>query len=213
MSGGPSISNEVLGTKFIVGDEARLQTNRIQNPDAMMCPVWGGTDLSGRDVCGDSFYTKRAGCSSALDRIKVENFQRPSYSNFVTISATGISGDDANYGTNLTTIDTATANLQRSQVSRHNPRFGLVSAEAILPSSSRMEVAAANAYQSGDADALNAQKRRVAQNLNIGNNSQPRYNKMTAGRTNPNTVYGYNQFANYEPTGPRLSNYATVNNY
>ena len=206
------LTSSILGTKFIVGDEARLQTNRIQNPDAMMCPVWGGSDLAGRPVCEDSFYTKRGGCSSALDRIKVENFQRPSYSNFVTISAAGISGDEANYGTNLSTVDAGVAGLQRSAVSARNPRFGLVSAEAILPSSSKMEVAAANAYQSGDAQAIEAEKHRVAQNLNLGNNSQQRYNRMVAGRVNPNVTYTYNQFGNYEPRGNRSANYATLKN-
>lgn len=206
------LTSSILGTKFVVGDEARLQSNRIQNPDAMMCPVWGGTDLAGRPVCDDSFYTKRGGCSSALDRIKVENFQRPSYANFVTISAAGISGDEANYGTNLSTIDSGVADLQRSKISANTPRFGLVSAEAILPSSSKMEVAAANAYQSGDAQAIEAEKRRVAQNLNLGHNSQQRYNRMTAGRVNPNVTYPYNQFGNYEPRGNRYSNYATLNN-
>jgi hypothetical protein len=177
-----------------------------------MCPVWGGTDLAGRPVCDDTFYTKRDGCSSALDRIKVENFQRPSYSNFVTISAAGISGDEANYGTNLATIDAGVADLQRSKINANTPHFGLVSSEAILPSSSKMEVAAANAYQSADAQAIEAEKRRVAQNLNLGNNSQQRYNRMVAGRVNPNVTYTYNQFGNYEPRGNRYANYATLKN-
>ena len=208
------LTSAILTPKFIVGDEQRIQTNRIQNPDAMMCPVWGGSDLSGRAVCDDSFYTKRAGCSSSLDRIKVENFLRPAYTNFVTISATGITGQDANYGSNLSTSEANFADSERRRVAAANGRFGLVSgAESIIPSSEKMEVSRANAFQSADRNAIAAQNNRSAQNATIGYKSQNTYDSMNSGKTNPNTVYQLNQFGNYEPRGPRLSGYATLNNY
>ena len=208
------LTSAILTPKFIVGDESRIQTNRIQNPEAMMCPVWGGSDLSGRQVCGDSFYTKQEGCSSSLDRIKVENFLRPAYTNFVTISATGITGQDANYGTNLATSESGFSEAERKRVSASNGRFGLVSgAESIIPSNQRMELARANAFQSADKDAVRAQNSRAAQNATVGYKSQTTYDSMNSGKTNPNTVYQYNQFGNYEVRGPRLSGYATLNGY
>ena len=207
------LTSSILNTKFIVGDESRLQTNRIQNPNAMMCPVWNGSDLAGRPVCDDTFYTKKEGCNSSLDRIKVENFLRPNYTNFVTISAIGITGDDANYGPNLSVSDSLAADNDRTKLSANNGRFGLISTEAIRPSSSRMEVEAANAYQSADANAIQAQNSRVNQNLNIGYNSQKTYNRMNVPKVNPNTTYTVNQFGNYEAQGARLSGYATLGNY
>lgn len=170
----------------------------------------GGTDLSGRQVCDDSFVTKKEGCNSSLDRIKVENFLRPAYTNYVTISAAGIDGENANYGPNLTVSDSRFADHQRTKLSNNNPRFGLVSTEAILPTSSKLELKSANAYQSADMDAVHAQNARVRQNLNIGSKSQQTYNGMNSGRVNPNTTYTFNQYANYEPRGPRLNNYATA---
>ncbi len=58
-----------------------------------MCPVWNHRDLAGREVCTDSFYTKRAGCNSSLDRINVENDLRPQYMEYITLDACGINGD------------------------------------------------------------------------------------------------------------------------
>jgi hypothetical protein len=59
----------------------------------MMCPVWNNVDLAGRQVCQDSFWTKRAGCNSSLDRINVENDLRPQYMEYITLDACGINGD------------------------------------------------------------------------------------------------------------------------
>jgi hypothetical protein len=51
-------------------------------------------DSSGRHVCKDSYYTKRAGCNSASDRISVENdISRPQYMEYITLSANGIAGN------------------------------------------------------------------------------------------------------------------------
>jgi hypothetical protein len=58
----------------------------------MVCPIWNGVDLTGRRVCPDSFYTKRAGCNSAEDRVVVENAQRPQYMEYINLSANGIDG-------------------------------------------------------------------------------------------------------------------------
>ena len=67
----------------------RLQSDRFENPDTMVCPVWNGLDQYGRVVCYDSYVTKTAGCESALDRVAVENYLRPQYIEFVPLDAQG----------------------------------------------------------------------------------------------------------------------------
>lgn len=204
------LTASILNTKVITGNAERIQTYRNQEPSATMCPVWGGQDLAGREVCADSFYTKRGGCHSALDRIKVENDQRPKYANHVTISAAGINGENADYGTNLSKTGVNQAEAEK-QMRNMYPHFGLVSAEAILPGrGSRFDTSAANAYQSQDKDAMDAQNRRVNQNLNIGYNSQSRYNRMMPAKVNPNTHVTYNSNANYMRKGG--NGYATLGN-
>jgi len=60
----------------------------------MVCPVWNGVDTAGRAVAADSFYTKRAGCNSAEDRVLVENnVARPQYSEYINLNANGIEGN------------------------------------------------------------------------------------------------------------------------
>lgn len=72
---------------------ARADHYRRNDPTQMQCPVWSGMDTAGRYVCPDSFTTKREGCNSSLDRITVENYQRPSYSSYINLDAEGIQGD------------------------------------------------------------------------------------------------------------------------
>jgi len=51
-------------------------------------------DTAGREVCQDSFQTKRGGCNSATDRVEVENnVSRPQYMEYITLSANGIAGN------------------------------------------------------------------------------------------------------------------------
>ena len=83
--------------KVDTGWASRIQSDRFENPNLMVCPVWNGRDLSGRPVCADSFYTKRAGCNSALDRVDVENYQRPQYMEYINLDAAGIYANIYNY--------------------------------------------------------------------------------------------------------------------
>jgi len=75
------------------GIATKIQSDRFLNPTNMVCPIWDGTNLKGQQVCPDSFYTKRAGCNSALDRVVVENNHRPKYFDYVTLNAAGINGN------------------------------------------------------------------------------------------------------------------------
>ena len=71
--------------KVDTASAARLESDRFLNPVNVVCPNWTGKDLAGRQVSADSFYTKRAGCNSAADRVIVENALRPQYSEFINL--------------------------------------------------------------------------------------------------------------------------------
>ena len=88
-----SLEAAVRTCKVSTGWAPRIQSDRFQNTNLMMCPVWNERDLTGRKVCEDSFYTKREGCNTALDRINVENDQRPQYAEYITLDTAGYRAD------------------------------------------------------------------------------------------------------------------------
>lgn len=88
--------------RIMVGEAIREQSDRTQNPNNLVCPVWNGLDTAARHVCENSFRTKQAGCNSALDRVLVENdVSRPHYMQYVTLSAEGIRGGQQCEGFNI----------------------------------------------------------------------------------------------------------------
>lgn len=84
MSGIFSLEASIRTCKTDVGYAERIQSDRFFNPKLSVCPVWNGLDAAGRVACADSFNTKREGCNSALDRVGVENLQRPQYMNYIS---------------------------------------------------------------------------------------------------------------------------------
>src|SRR5690349_1512612 len=86
-----SLDKSIRTCKVDTGWANKIQSDRFENPDLMMCPVWNGRDTTGRQVCADSFWTKRAGCNSPEDRIMVENSLRPSYFEYISLNAAGLS--------------------------------------------------------------------------------------------------------------------------
>jgi len=99
-----SLEASVRTCKVNTGWSNRIQSDRFQNTNLMMCPVWNERDLTGRKVCEDSFYTKREGCNSALDRINVENDQRPQYAEYITLDTSGYRANM--YGDQKTGVET-----------------------------------------------------------------------------------------------------------
>ena len=186
----PSLSAQIVSGQIDTAIAAQLFTNRIQDTDAMMCPLWTGTDLAGRPVCRDSFYTKRAGCNSALDRIEVEDALRPRYAEFL-LDARGIVGVGADYGSNAQRgvvkgpTEESVARRRRG-INLQGGNFGV-----ILPSeyaggknSNRLDLEAANAFQGQPTTmthvqaqqmAMASQNRRNAQNLSRGYQIQENY--------------------------------------
>ena len=95
------------------GSAARIESDRFLNPTMAVCPTWTGRDLAGREVNPNSFYTKRAGCNSAADRVLVENALRPQYSEYINLDVgEGLRGQM--YGNNM--------NYQ-NQIMRQNQRM------------------------------------------------------------------------------------------
>ena len=88
-----SLEAAVRTCKVNTGWANRIQSDRFENTNLLSCPVWTHRDLTGRVVCEDSFYTKREGCNSPLDRITVENDQRPRYMEYITLDPAGFRGD------------------------------------------------------------------------------------------------------------------------
>jgi hypothetical protein len=215
-----SLTANLLTDKVSPGAAAQSFTYRIQEPSAQMCPVWNGQDLAGRPVCEYSFYTKRAGCNSSLDRITVENFLRPKYTNYVTTSAAGIAGYHGreNYasGDNLNQIDGSMAVKSRNAAQARTGKFGLVSSEQISTSSPhRMikaisgELTADAMARNADAVARNAQNGRADQNKYIGYNSQKRFDYGMNGPqylTSP-TTYSVDPDLTYQALAPRGRSY------
>lgn len=102
----------------------RIESDRFLNPNNMVCPVWNGMDTAGREVCQDSFNTKRGGCNSATDRVEVENnVSRPQYMEYITLSANGIAGDI--YGDNSMPKDVYDRNSDLKSRGNISGNFGL----------------------------------------------------------------------------------------
>jgi hypothetical protein len=191
-------------SKVNTGDKERIRTDRIQNPDQMTCPMWNGTDLAGRDVCANSFVTKMEGCHTAEDRLFYENDIRPSYTNYVTQSAAGISGDGL-YRNNLPAVTSDRHTAKSKETFYKTPHFGGVSNIQIKDTNQTEDTLSANA-RGQDRDARTAQDSRIRQNVAIGASSQHRLNSSLTRQIYPNqngqyTVRSSSQYA-------RLSDYA-----
>lgn len=87
-----SLESALRTCKVNTGYADRIQSDRFQNPEDMVCPLWDNLDSAGRPACPDSFYTKRAGCNSADDRVVVENALRPQYMEYINLNSNGIGG-------------------------------------------------------------------------------------------------------------------------
>lgn len=88
-----SLQKSIRTCKVDTGNANRLDSDRWLNVNNLLCPVWTGRDLAGRQVCADSFYTKSEGCNTPEDRITVENDLRPKYFDYVALNAAGVTGN------------------------------------------------------------------------------------------------------------------------
>lgn len=95
-----SLNKSIRTAKVNDGYAPHMESDRFLNPLSATCPKWNGHDLVGRKVSQDSFYTKSAGCNSAIDRVSVENSHRPRYSGFVGLNMRGLVGGSDLVGNN-----------------------------------------------------------------------------------------------------------------
>jgi len=113
-----SLEGSVRTCKVNTAWANRIQSDRFENPRLMVCPTWSGVDNAGRPVSADSYMTKTAGCNSALDRVDVENYQRPQYMEYMGLDAAGINGEMYNPNNMLSN----NANSQATFVENFAPR-------------------------------------------------------------------------------------------
>lgn len=115
-----SLTASLNGCKVVTGSANKVQSDRFQNPDLMLCSFWGGYNSKGQKVCPDSFMTKSAGCNSAEDRVVVENNLRPSYAAHIGLNTAGI---ELNYG-DMTTMYAGWADDEIQHALETEPSFG-----------------------------------------------------------------------------------------
>ena len=86
-----SLKKSLKVCRINAGEANRLESDRFQNSDNLLCPVWNGHDQNGRIVIPDSNNTKLRGCNLPLDRVVIENNLRSSYSLAPGLDTYGIS--------------------------------------------------------------------------------------------------------------------------
>lgn len=155
-AGSVSLTSAINVCRVGSGEANRIQSDRILNPHNMLCPVWNGVNLTGQSVCADSFYTKSAGCNSALDRVVVESSLRPDYSSYVTLSMGGLKGEIYNNPSARKQINDREKMLQGIDLTE--PHYG-VSWNANIRSASSCGI---NAYEKAMAQEAQGNRNSVA---------------------------------------------------
>lgn len=119
-----SLESAIRTCKVDTAYANKVESDRFLNPSLMMCPVWNGLDTTGRQVCPDSYWTKRAGCNSAQDRVLVENsVSRPQYMEYINLSAQGIDG--AIYGNTMPWNEVGQTSRELDAANKITGNFGL----------------------------------------------------------------------------------------
>ena len=98
-----SLQKSVRTCRVDTGWADKMQSDRFLNSCQSLCPTWNGMDNYGRFVCQDSFKTETAGCRSAVDRIAIENYQRPQYFEYVNLDGFGVQGNMYSYDSGVRT--------------------------------------------------------------------------------------------------------------
>ena len=117
-----SLDASIRTCKVETGEATRIQSDRFQNPNNMVCIPWNGRNLKGQSVCADSFYTKTPGCNSAEDRVGVENNLRPDYSSYINLNTAGIQGDI--YGNQMAWDKSGSSNAWEESRNQITGQFG-----------------------------------------------------------------------------------------
>lgn len=143
--GSLSIANNFRSAKVTTGNAWQYQGMRTFDDDAQVCPTRSNVSDSGViDVARDSINTLAPGCFSALNRMMVENVQRPRYSPYLNASAINYPGvgdsdlpaPDEQYSSSKPFYDTQLGYqyvrpVQDSQIMR--PEYKMSSFKAVGP--------------------------------------------------------------------------------
>lgn len=117
-----SLDASIRTCRVDTGEATRIESDRFLNPNNMICIPWNGTNNKGQQVCADSFYTKRRGCNSAMDRVSVENDLRPQYADYIGLNIAGLKGKM--YGTKMSQYDSDGANKYDQSRHKYTGSFG-----------------------------------------------------------------------------------------
>lgn len=155
-----SLNSSIRTCKIETGSVNRIQSDRFLNPNNNVCIPWNNRDNLGRLVCEDSFYTKREGCNSALDRVDVENHLRPQYAEYVNLDAAGFQSD-------IYSMNSADAQLHTDTMGNVNKVTGNFGLDF---SANRQVSCGGSAYEQGMA--MRSQQNRALQHAQVGMKSQ-----------------------------------------
>lgn len=86
------VKNVYAGCHVNKNKTERDFSDRFLNPNNMVCPPRAGVDTLGRPAGEYSIRTTSAGCNSALERVAVEDYQRPSAFSSVSLNNIGMMG-------------------------------------------------------------------------------------------------------------------------
>lgn len=117
-----SLNASIRTCRVEAGEAVRIESDRFLNPNNMVCIPWNGYNNKGQAVCADSWYTKTPGCTSALDRVGVENHLRPDYATYINLNTAGIDGDI--YGNPTAWAKSGQANLYAESRDKLTGSFG-----------------------------------------------------------------------------------------
>tara|TARA_B110000908_G_C10213839_1_gene431686 strand:- start:144 stop:794 length:651 start_codon:yes stop_codon:yes gene_type:complete len=153
-----SLDASIRTCKVETGEATRIESDRFLNPHNMVCIPWNGTNSKGQAVCADSFYTKRRGCNSALDRVSVESALRPDYAAYINLNMAGLQGDI--YGNQTAWDKSGSSNEWENSRNKLTGNFGGQF------QATNYQTCGVNAYE--QAMARTAQSNRGAQAANLG---------------------------------------------
>jgi hypothetical protein len=162
-----SLDASIRTCRVEAGEATRIQSDRFQNPNNMICIPWGGQNSKGQSVCADSWYTKRAGCNSALDRVSVENYLRPDYADYINFNMAGLKGNI--YGNQSSWEESGDATKYEQDRYKYTGSFGNQF------QSSNIGTCGLNAYSNAMAQKAKRNRQAASQNNGFNSNQKRMY--------------------------------------
>ena len=173
-----SIEGSIRTCKVNTGNASKIQTDRMFNPENMVCIPWNGFNNKGQEVCPDSWWTKTPGCNSAGDRVTVETDLRPDYAAYINLNMQGLQGDI--YEGSNPFVKEAASDAEKWDESRSDISGGFGSTQW-----NSTNIPTCGLYSYERAMAQQSQSNRNTQNANLGYAAA--VNRRNAGTDVPNS--------------------------